>query len=254
MLLKKLKLSYKFSSEYHEFFLGVKNTIPLMVGVIPFGLACGIMAFRSGLSPLEATSMSLLVFAGSAQFIAIDMLHSGAGMLMIVFSTFLINLRHLLMGLSLSEYLSKQKDSRLYALAFGLTDEAYASTITHYHTNDSKDGNPLFLLGSSIGLYIFWVLSTLFGALLGNYIGDPIAWGLDFTMTATFLSILVPQVRNLRMFVIVLISGSTALAAYMFIPGKWYIIIATICAVILGTILESLQKGRCTSCVSNSSY
>jgi 4-azaleucine resistance transporter AzlC len=230
------------------FFVGIRKTIPLMIGVIPFGLAYGIMGSQAGLTIAEITLMSMIVFAGSAQFMAIGMISQGVDFALIVFSTLLINLRHLLMGLSLSTYLNKLKSGWLYTLAFGMVDESYATTIYYYQNSESSEGNPYFMLGSAIGMYIFWVGSSIAGGFLGHSIEDPLAWGLDFAMPATFLTILIPQIKSVRIFAVILISGVCTIAGYLYIPGKWYIIIATVVATAAGTIMETIEERRSLKC------
>jgi 4-azaleucine resistance transporter AzlC len=231
-----------------EFFNGFKKTLPLIIGMMPFGLAYGILGSQAGLSTLEIALMSIIVFAGSSQFMAVQMISQNVGLGFIVLSTFLINLRHCLMGLSLSVYLNKLKSSWLYLLAFGLTDESYAISINHYQRSNSDEGNPWFMLGSSFGVYSFWLVFSIVGGLLGNSIKDPLSWGLDFAMPATFLSILIPQIVSLRIFIVVAISGICAVAAYLYVPGKWYIIIATVVAVIVGTTMEVIDERRLAKC------
>lgn len=215
-----------------------------MIGVVPFGLAYGIVASQTGLSIAETTLMSLVVFAGAAQFMAVSMLQSGVSTLFIVLSTLMINLRHLLMGLSLSPYLKKQKSIWHYLLAFGMVDESYATTISHYQSSESDQGNPYFMLGSAAGLYVFWAASSVAGGLLGHSIKDPLSWGLDFAMPATFLSLLIPQIKSKRILTVAVAAGVAAVAAYLLIPGKWYIIIATLGATALGTLMEIAGEGR----------
>jgi 4-azaleucine resistance transporter AzlC len=222
-----------------EFFIGLKKTTPLMIGVIPFGLAYGIMASQTNLSVFETIFMSMIVFAGSAQFMAVGMIKEGVGILFIVISTLLINLRHLLMGLSLSPYLNRLKSNWLYLLAFGMVDESYACTISYYQSKDTFEGNPYFMIGSATGMYIFWVGSSIAGILLGHYIKDPLSWGLDFAMPATFLSIIIPQIKSVRISIVFVVSGICAIAGYLLIPGKWYIIVATVIATVIGTALET---------------
>ncbi|OLN29409.1 AzlC family ABC transporter permease [Desulfosporosinus metallidurans] len=238
---------------YNEFLMGIKKTTPLMVGVIPFGLAYGIMGAQAGLKFSEITLMSIFVFAGSAQFMAVGMIKEGISFAFIVFSTLLINLRHLLMGLSLAPYLNTQKRRWLYLLAFGMVDESYASTINHYQESGSEQGNPYFMVGAALGMYIFWIGSSVVGGLLGHSIKDPLSWGLDFAMPATFLSILVLQIKSARMLIVFLVSGITAIAAYIYIPGKWYIIIATVAATATGAFMELTEESRVANCEKNTS-
>lgn len=231
-----------------EFFSGFKKTLPLVIGMIPFGLAYGILGVQAELSVMEVALMSLVVFAGSSQFMAVQMISQDASFGFIVLSTFLINLRHVLMGLSLSVYLNKLKTGWLSLLSFGLTDESYAVTIDHYQKSKTSEGNPWFMLGSCLSVYFFWLVFSIIGGLLGNSIKDPLSWGLDFAMPATFLSILIPQIVSIRILAVVVISGICAVAAYIIVPGKWYIIIATVVAVTAGTAMEISEERRSKKC------
>jgi len=245
MRLKKEKMpETKEKVQFREFFNGFKKTIPLIIGMMPFGLAYGILGVQAGLSTMEIALMSIIVFAGSSQFMAVQMIGQHVGFGIIVLSTFLINLRHCLMGLSLSLYLNKLKSSWLYLLAFGLTDESYAVSINHYQKSETGEGNPWFMLGSSFGVYSFWLVFSVAGGLLGTSIKNPLSWGLDFAMPATFLSILIPQIVSIRILAVVAISGICAVAAYILVPGKWYIIIATVVAVSVGPALEVFDERR----------
>lgn len=227
-----------------EFLDGFRDTLPLLIGMIPFGLAYGILGSQAGLTVMEVAFMSIVVFAGSSQLIAVQMLSQNVGFLFIVFSTLLVNLRHILMGMSLSLYLNRLRTSWLYLLAFGLTDESYAVSINYFQKSGVDEGNPWFMLGSAFGVYSFWLASSVIGAVLGFSIRDPLSWGLDFAMPATFLSILIPQITSMRILLVVLISGICAVAAMLLIPGKWYIIIATIAAAAAGTIMEVIHERR----------
>ncbi len=234
-----------------EFFSGWKTTLPFIFGSMPFGLAYGILGSQAGLSIGEIASMSIVVFAGSAQFMAVQMLSQGVGFGFIVFSTLLINMRHILMGLSLSVYLNKLRSPWLYLLSFLMCDEAYAVSINHYQKSGKSQGNPWFMFGAGFGMYIFWLTFSVIGGFLGSSISDPLSWGLDFAMPATFLSILIPQIVSLRLLLVMLISGVSAVAAYILIPGKWYIIIATIIAAGAGVVMEIWTERRERECGQN---
>lgn len=218
------------------FWLGVRDSIPLMVGVAPFGLTCGVMAVTSGLSPYEALLMSLLVFAGASQFVSISMLGAGImGWAIISFTTLLVNLRHLLMGASLAPYLLKLPLPQQLLLAFGMVDESYAMTIKQIE----KEGYSAdYQFGVSGALYLIWALSTLIGAVLGGYISDPLKLGIDFALPATFLALLIPQLKNRVSLLVFLAAAVLVIPSALYIPGKWYIIIAAIGASLMGGLLE----------------
>jgi 4-azaleucine resistance transporter AzlC len=232
----------------HQFWLALVKTWPLALGAIPFGLAYGIIAIQAGLTVAETMLMSLVVFAGASQFMAVVMIQSGAGIPLIVASTFLVNLRHLVMGLSISPYLSESTPWWQRVLAFGMTDESYVTSVTHYREQDDEQGNPYFMLGSGGTIYVVWAIASLVGALAGHAIADPLKWGLDFAMPAAFLTMLLPQIISRRIAAVVVVSAGVATASYVLIPGKWYIILAVVAATATGVVLETLAEKRAQPC------
>lgn len=219
-----------------DFWSGVISSGPILLGVIPFGITCGVMGLTAGLTSLETIMMSLLVFAGASQFIAITMLGAGISSFgLIVFTTMLVNLRHMLMGASLAKYMIKQSASRQVLLSFLLTDEAYAVTSSRIH-QDSYSADYQF--GVSISLYITWALSTIAGVLVGSYIPDPLAWGLDFAMPATFLVLLFPRLTDKLSIIVCVVAGLISILGVLYLPGKWYMIIACVGAVLVGGLME----------------
>jgi 4-azaleucine resistance transporter AzlC len=224
------------SMPIQEIFAGFKESVPLLVGVIPFGITCGIMGLSSGLTKLETILMSVLVFAGASQFVSFTIFAQGVTSLgLIAFTTLLINLRHLLMGASLAAYMNKLPGWQQALLAFGMVDETYAITMTKAERDGYSAGHQL---GSNLTAYSFWVFSTIAGAELGSYISNPLAWGLDFAMPATFLALLIPRILNKTGFMVFSVAAVTAVLGAVYLPGKWYIIIACAAASLLGGLLE----------------
>lgn len=226
----------------HQLRMGLIKTLPLALGAVPFGLAYGVVAIQAGLTVAEAVLMSLVVFAGASQFMAVVMVQSGAGIVLIVASTLLVNLRHLMMGLSLSPYLSAATPRWQRVLAFGMTDESYLTSVTHYREAGEGQANPHFMLGAGGSIYVAWGIASLVGALVGDAISNPLEWGLDFAMPATFLTMLLPQIVSRRLAAVVIVSAVVATATYVLIPGKWYIILAVVTATATGIVLEMLAE------------
>lgn len=221
-----------FDREFRE---GVYATLPLMCGVFPFGLAYGIVGQSVGLTPGEILLMSLLVFAGAAQFVSLSMFAEGAGLVMISLTTLLINLRHLLMGASLSAYL---KDRPLWLkglLCFGMADETYAVTISRAQLAGYSAS---YQMGSNLTGYVTWAVSTIGGIYLGGSIQDPLSWGLDFAMPATFLALLVPRLTNAVSITVCVIAAVVSVAGAVGLDGKWYIILACVAASTAGGLLD----------------
>lgn len=219
-----------------EVWVALRECTPVVLGVVPFGITCGIMGLTAKMSGVETISMSLFVFAGASQFIGINMLGAGiTGWGIVVLTTLLVNLRHLIMGTSLAPYMIRLPFPLQALLAFFLTDEAYALTISRIH---KAKYSAIYQLTVSTMLYLVWVLATVAGVALGSYISDPLAWGLDFAMPATFLVLLIPRLVD-RISLIVF--GAAALVSVfgaMYLPGKWYIIIACFTGSLIGGLLE----------------
>ena len=227
----------------NDFWQGIVSSGPILLGVIPFGITCGIMGMTAGLTPLETVLMSILVFAGSSQFIAITMLGAGiTSFSILVFTTLLVNLRHLMMGASLAQNLVSQPFSKRLLLSFLLTDEAYALTVSRIHQSGYSASHHL---GVSLSLYLTWAASTTTGVLVGSYIPDPLAWGLDFAMPATFLVLLLPRLKDRVSLLVCLVAAVTAVAGALYLPGKWYMIAACLAAVLVGGILEGAKEDAC---------
>jgi 4-azaleucine resistance transporter AzlC len=221
-----------------EFRDGVRDTLPLMLGVFPFGLAYGIFAQSVGLTPGETILMSLTVFAGAAQFISLPMFAAGAGLMMISLTALLINLRHLLMGASLVPYMEKLSLPWKAFLCFGMADETYAVAISRAQAvGYSRD----YHFGCNATGYVTWVASTVLGVVLGSRISDPLAWGLDFAMPATFLALLIPRLTDRVSLGVCLVATVVSVATALLIPGKWYIIVACLAAVVAGAWMEGCE-------------
>lgn len=223
-----------------DFRRGVLDTLPVLLGVVPFGVTFGIVGLTVGLTPFETVFMSLAVFAGAAQFISVTMIGMGVvDFTLIVFTTLLINLRHLLMGASLAPYLAGLSLPRQAVLAFGMVDETYAITIDRIARLGYSDS---YQLGANAAAYLAWFLATVAGVLAGEYIPDPLAWGLDFAMPATFLAMLVPRLTTRTSLAVCLAAAAVAVGAALSLPGKWYIILAGLAATLVGGLLEPADK------------
>jgi 4-azaleucine resistance transporter AzlC len=203
---------------------------PLWLGVVPFGLAYAVLARGAGLSLVETQALSLLVFAGSAQVSAVGLFARGAGGAGIVFTTLLLNVRHVLYGLSLGRDVPMTRRERLTA-AFFLTDEAYGVSVARGARTFP------FVLGAELSLYVTWNLATLAGALLGGVIPDPEKLGVDFVFPLAFLALLVPLLRRRLDVLVALAAGGLAWLLSRSLPGGLPILIAGVVGSLLGAVL-----------------
>ena len=151
-----------------EFTRGAIDTIPLIVGAIPFGIIYGTLSQSSDLSIYGALALSSIVFAGSSQFVALGLIASGSSIFIIIATTFLINLRHLLYSFSLRQHLSHLPQKWKIPLSFGLTDETFAVTIKHYSYSKNNESKHLYFLGSFISMYVNWQICTIIGIIFGS--------------------------------------------------------------------------------------
>jgi 4-azaleucine resistance transporter AzlC len=218
---------------------GVAAAWPICLGYAPIGLAFGVLAQKAGLSPAEIGLMSLLVFAGSAQFIAVSMIGSGAAAIPIILTTFTVNLRHLLMSSSLAVHLQKLKAGWISLYAYGVTDESFALNMTRFR-EETWDWRRALVLNHTANLA--WIASTIIGGYGGQFIPAG-AFGIDYALPAMFICLLVLQIRGGLYVAVSLIAGVLAVAFSLLIPGNAYIVAATAAAATIGVFLRK-WKGR----------
>ena len=191
----------------------------ILLGVIPFGMIYGALALQAGLSPAEAQAMSSIVFAGSAQFMMVQLFSGAAPGMIIVLITVVMNLRHALYSASLAPYLSYVARPARTALAYLLTDEAYAVSISRFRRTDDEvranGRSPLlhhwYFFGAGLTLWTAWQISTAAGIFLGARI--PTSWPLDFAIPLTFIALLVPDLKDRPSVIAALAAGVTAALA-----------------------------------------
>jgi 4-azaleucine resistance transporter AzlC len=223
------------SEKSKQFWAGARAEIPLLIGVIPFGLIYGALALGSGLSPAAAQMMSSIVFAGSAQFITAQLVHEAAPGFVIVLTIAVVNLRHMLYSASLAPYVASFPMRWKALLSYLLTDEAYAPTILHYEKNGDTTHAHWFWLGAGSALWVCWQLSTALGIFLGAAI--PESWSLDFALPLTFIAMLVPVLKGRPAIAAALSAGAVALVAFS-LPYKLGLILAALVGILVGTVLE----------------
>jgi len=221
-----------------DFQRGLLATLPLAPGVVAFGLLYGVMARQIGFSPWDAWAMSLIVHAGSAQFVALGMWEA-VGAIPIVLTTLIVNLRHLLMGASVAPYLRGLSPFRKAFLALWMADESYALAIVEY---EQGQGSHRYFLGNNVGVYLTWTTSGLVGALLGSTIPNPTRYGLDLVFPLAFLGLLMIFLKDRIGVAVALGAGGLAVLGAYLLPGKWYVIMAGVLGSGLGLLLEEAGK------------
>jgi len=218
-----------------SFWAGVRAELPLLMGVFPFGMIYGALALGAGLSLAESQLMSSIVFAGSAQFVATQLIRESAPGFVIVLTIGVVNLRHVLYSASLAPYLKRLSLEWKTLLSYLLTDEAYAPSILHYEAEGVAPSGHWFLFGAGLSLWLTWQVSTALGIFLGAAI--PESWPLDFALPLTFIAMVAPVLKSRPAIASALSAGMVALLAYG-LPYKLGLILAALTGIAVGTILE----------------
>jgi 4-azaleucine resistance transporter AzlC len=225
-----------------EFLAGARATLPLVAGAAPFGLIYGVLGTTAGLPPAVTLAMSVIVFAGSAQIIAAGQV----GVVppvpypIMVLTTFVVNLRHVLYSASLAPRLRHLSRAWKWLLAYLLTDEAYATTIVRYQQPRGGPNLHWFFLGSGLTLWTTWQLSTLLGVVVGREL--PARWGLDFTLALTFIGIALPTLRDRAVIASALAAGLAAVLAHS-LPLQLGLVVAAAVGISAGLLTETLAGG-----------
>lgn len=201
-------------SRWHAGWLGAKSMLPLTLAVIPWGILAGALAMDAGLPPWQGQALSLLVFAGAAQLVAIGMVQSHLGWLPILATTVLITARHLLYGMAWRRSVLPLSRPWRLGLGFLLTDELFA-----LHTAERlKAFDPWFALGAGVSFYLGWNLATLLGVVAGHSLPDLTHWGLDFAVVATFIALVLPACRGRAVWGCVLSSALLSVVGALYFP------------------------------------
>ncbi|WP_374351336.1 AzlC family ABC transporter permease [Chitinimonas sp.] len=223
-----------------ECWRGARDTLPMLLGAAPFGLIFGTLAGPSGLSVGATLAMSLLVFAGSSQFIALTLVSGGASLVVIMLTTLVVNLRHALYSATLLPHVAHLPHRWRAPLAFWLTDESFAVVQQRYAAGDGSRHKHWYFLGSCLAMYGNWFVWTLAGVVLGRSVHGIDKLGLEFAMAATFTGIVAPMLCSRPMLAAAAASAVVALLAAS-LPYKLGLMLAAVAGVVVGVWLEGPQ-------------
>jgi len=201
---------------------GFTEALPLAIAIAAYGLSYGVLAAQANFSLAGTVAMSLLVFSGSVQMVAVAMLTTGASLASVLFTSILLNLRNLLYGAALAEGLAPAKNWK-WLLAFGVSDEPFVLGVSRF----AKYGPDPLYFGTITGtFYAAWALSSLMGALIGNQI-DPQKWGLDLAFPITFIALIIPSLKGKPVIATALTAVVIASGLEYLMPGNEFTIIIT---------------------------
>ena len=218
-----------------DFRTGFAEMLPANVGLTPFGLVCGVGAAAAGANLAGALGMSAIIFSGAAQVLAIQLLAAGAPLAVIVLTCFVAGLRFLMYSAAMAPYLRPLPPRWQQALAFLLTDQAFASSLRRFDAGANPRAGAMHFLGGGLALWSWWQVTNVAGFLAGNLI--PAAWSLDFAVPLCFIALLVPVLRTSPMLVAALTAG-VAVVALEALPMRLNLIVAALLGIAAGTLVD----------------
>ncbi len=220
----------------NSFNKGALASSPLLTGVIPFGIICGVTCTETGLNQWEALGMSSIIFAGASQIVVTQLMNEQTPILIIVLTAFLINLRMLMYSASLAPHLNHETRRKRAFLSYFLTDQAYATSLRRFlDENQSPVDKPSFYLGAGLLMWTAFNVTTFLGASLGSLIPDE--WELDFAIPLTFIALLVPLIKSRIELVTSVLAGGIAIAAYA-VPLNLGLLLAAAAGISVGSLFE----------------
>jgi 4-azaleucine resistance transporter AzlC len=217
---------------------GARLALPVMPGMVMFGAAFGALAAQKGLSLLEATLMSAVVYAGASQFVALEMwpdIATFGGILVLGLVTATVNMRFILMTAALRPWFGTLPAWQSYPALFTITDPGWLIAM-NYHAKAGRDAS--ILVGGGLAFWLLWVGSVVPGYLLGALVTDQKAFGLDVIMPAFFVVMLVPLWRGARRAIPWAVAGGVALAAAALVPGWWFIMAGSVAGAVAGGFID----------------
>ena len=221
-------------SKKQLFTRGMLDVAPHMLSVIPFGIICGAIGIELGFNPYLVYGLSIIIFAGAAQIVFLQLLSGGASALIAITSVGVINSRHLLYGAVLSEYLEKLPLIKKLLISYLVVDQGFAESIKFFKKNQNEEYLYYHLIGSGGLLWVCWQIATLAGIILGSFVPEEL--GLKFAIPLTFIAIVVQDLKKIDHVIVMLTSGIGSLL-FFDVPFKYYIIISPIIALIVAALI-----------------
>ncbi len=229
------------TSYWRDFRRGCVVTFAVWPGVVPFAIAYATLAREAGFSFAETVAFSVLVMAGSAQFAIVNLYSAGAGFVSMILTGVVLNLRHILYGVSLDKQLPDETTPPRPVLAFLLVDESYGLTIKD---RLEGGGNDAFLWGSSVCCYLAWITGTIAGAIAGERLANATDLGLEFVFPLTFLLLLVPHLRTRTDFLVAGISAVLVLLLQGRMNSGAGLLLAVLVAIVVGPRIPTKRAPR----------
>ena len=223
------------SERFDDLRAGFNANLVVAASVGAYGSVLGLMAAQKGLTWYQLLIMNLSVFAGSAQFVMVDMWLPPLPVAEIILAVLVINMRYLLIGASLNPLFQGTSLRHKMGFMHLVADENWAMTMARFHKGGATTW---FLLGGGICVQSAWCCGTLLGHRLGAVIANPERWGLDFSFVAVFTALVFSFWNGKRDLLPWLITAMTAVGAEALLPGKWYIICGGVAGALAAAVLH----------------
>ena len=228
---------------------GVSRAVPITLGYVPIGFAYGVLAQKAGLSTFNTLAMSIFVYAGSSQLIAVGLFAAGAAPLSIILTTFIVNLRHMLMASALAPYLSRWRKLELSAFAYEITDESFALHSVEFPRvaalpPPERGPSAAESIALNMTAQVSWILGSWLGLVAGGLITDIETLALDYALPAMFIALLMMQLKDRLQLVVAISTGILAVALLLVGLDQWYVIAATLIGATFGVMVEEWTKTR----------
>ncbi|MFF2155412.1 AzlC family ABC transporter permease [Paenibacillus chitinolyticus] len=227
-------------SDGDSFFQGVKDCVPTLLGYLSIGFAAGVVEKTAGMSVAEIGLISLLLYAGSAQFIAAGMIAAGTPAVSVIVTLFFVNLRHLLLSAALAPYFSKYTWWKNIATGTLLTDETFGVASSRAAQNGEIPYK--WMLGLNMTAYLNWFAANMAGGLMGERIAHPEKLGLEFALPGMFIGLLILQMaarRKIRTDLAVVVTATAVVVGgSRFLDSGLTVIAAILVAATAGMVIE----------------
>ena len=233
------------NKQVSDFRRGVQSGISIGIGYFPVALTFGLLAKTTGLTLTETVLMSLIVYAGAAQYIALSLISLGTGAFEIILTTCIVNIRHFLMSASLIEFSQDEKIAKRLIYAFGITDETFSVAATYEATVSSQ-----YMFGLTSIAYLSWVINSGIGHLIGANLPQTLQESMSVALYAMFIGLLVPALKKSSKAIFLAILAACFNSIFTFgewLSTGWSIVVSTLLSAVIIELVNSLklrQGGR----------
>src|SRR3990172_5801384 len=224
-------------NKHRDFITGARDTLPILLGVVPFAMICSVAAVSVGLTPFEAVGMSFIVFAGASQLAVLQLMGEGALWLVMVLTAWTINLRFTMYSAALAPYLQKEPLFRKAPFAYMLSDQAFGVTMGHF-ANELPANPAWYYYGAAAAVWVTWNTSAVIGALLGTLV--PASWGLDFAFPLSFMALMFAALKDRPAVLAAAVAGLIAVLAKG-LPYNLGLVLAALLGIGTGMFAETVS-------------